>query len=51
MERAFERLNAVSEKAPASLPGVTETQPAKCLPATISTTTADGQSEPTDQLL
>jgi len=31
MERAFERLNAANEKALASLPGVTQSQPAKCL--------------------
>jgi integrase len=40
MERAFERLNAANEKALASLPGVTQSQPQTCLPTTLSTTVA-----------
>jgi integrase len=43
MERAFERLNAASEKALASLPGVTQSQPTNRLPTTFST--ADLESE------
>jgi integrase len=45
MERAFERLNAANEKALASLPGATQSQPAKCLPTTVSTTVADGETK------
>jgi hypothetical protein len=45
MERAFERLNAANEKALASLPGATQSQPAKCLPTTVSTTAADAETE------
>ena len=43
MERAFERLNAANEKALASLPGVTQSQPTNRLPTTFST--ADLESE------
>jgi len=44
MERAFERLNAANEKALASLPGVTQSQPIKCLPTTFSTTAVDSET-------
>ena len=51
MERAFERLNAANEKALASLPGVTQSQPTKCLPTTVSTTSVDTESEDAKQVL
>ena len=44
MERAFERLNAAKEKALASLPGVTQSQPTNCLPTTLSTTAMDPET-------
>ncbi len=44
MERAFERLNAANEKALASRPVVTQSQPTKCLPTTVSTTSVDGET-------
>jgi integrase len=50
-ERAFERLNAANEKALASLPGVTQSQPTTCLPTTISTTSVDAESEDVKQVL
>jgi hypothetical protein len=43
VERAFERLNAANEKALASLPVVTQSQPTNCLPTTLSTTAADSE--------
>jgi integrase len=51
MERGFERLNAANEKALASLPSVTESQPKRCLPTTVSTTSADAESEGMRQAL
>jgi integrase len=51
MERAFERLNAANEKAIASLPGVTQSQARKCLPSTLSTTSADGQTGSVSEVL
>jgi hypothetical protein len=47
MERAFERLNAANEKALADLPGSQE----RVLPNTVSTTVAEGDLEPVEQLL
>ncbi|MGH9328698.1 MAG: tyrosine-type recombinase/integrase [Terriglobia bacterium] len=47
MDRAFERLNGANEKALASLPGEQKRQ----LPATISATVAEGESEPVIQVL
>jgi integrase len=44
LERAFERLNASNEKALASLPGVTQSQPTTRLPTTLSTTAADSDT-------
>ena len=51
MERAFERLNAANEKALASLPRATQSQQTKCLPTTVSTTSAETESEGVKQVL
>jgi len=51
MERAFERLNAANEKALKSLPKVTESQQAKCLPTTVSTTVGNAQTDDIKQVL
>lgn len=51
MERAFERLDAANQKALASLPGVTQSQPKNSLPTTVSTTSVDAESEGVKQVL
>jgi integrase len=51
MERAFERLDAANQKALASLPGVTQSQPATCLPTTVSTTVADAETKDAEEVI
>jgi integrase len=51
MERAFERLDAANQKALASLPGVTQSQPPTCLPTTVSTTVADAEAKDVEEII